>query len=292
MFSTEGFHDGYNYGTDTLTTTAGKKMADRRKESAVVSGNNIIYEFVLCPNVGFLAGPDPLVKDAELKISFDRADPATALIKLDATAEVPKYIEIKNCVAYTEYITSPAIRSYFQNIDYNPIPYNYDDIQILFKSVPTGEKQVRFDNLVGGNVPTYVFAALIETANLSDASKSSTGFKCNNVELFNISLNGSSVNGYPITIQGESPIYPMVKFADTCGRFYNINSGDGLSPNKFKCHFLWSHHFEAETTAQGWLGINLKLKDAFTTPYSLIIWFISPRALTIDKFHRIERINL
>ena len=128
------------------------------------------------------------------------------------------------------------------DIDYNPIPYNYDDMQVIFKGVPTGEKQVRFDNLVGGNVPSYIFAALIKTSNLSDASQSSTGFICNKVETFNISLNGSSVNGYPINIQNESPIYPMVKFFDTCGRFYNINSGESLSLNKFKCNFLWSHH--------------------------------------------------
>ena len=81
----------------------------------------------------------------------------------------------------------------------------------------------------------------------------------------------------------------MVKFFDTCGRFYNIESGEGLSFNKFKCHFIWSHHFEAETTAQGWLGIDLKLKETFSSPYSLIVWLVSPRALTIDKYHRIEK---
>ena len=291
LFSTEGYLDGFNYGSDLMSTDLAKKAVEQRREGATKSGDKFIHEFVLCPNIGFLAGPEPLIKDAELKISFDRADPATALIKLNKTAVVPTYLEIKNCVAYTEYISSPAIRSFFQDIDYNPIPYNYDDIQIIFKGVPTGEKQVRFDNLVGGNVPTHVFAALIKTSNLSDANQSSTGFLCNKVETFNISLNGSSVNGYPVSILNESPIFPMVKFFDTCGRLYNINAGECFSPLKFKSHFLWSHHFEEER-AQGWLGIDMKLKEPFSEPYSIVVWLISPRGLTIDKYHRIEKINL
>ena len=248
VFSTEGYFDSYNYGTDVLTTQAAKGPLEQRKQTAYTMVRNL-YSSSHCVRTR----DSLLVRNHWSKMLslnwFDRADPAT-LIKLDKTVDVPKYLEIKNCVAYTEYISSPAIRSYFQDIDYNPIPYSFDDTQVLFKGVPTGEKQVRFDNLIGGNVPTYMFAAIIKTANLNDASESSTGFVCNNVETFNISLNGSSVNGYPITIQNESPIYPMANFFDTCGRFYNINFGDSLIPNKFKCHFLWSHHFEAETTAQ------------------------------------------
>ena len=71
VFSTEGYFDGNNYGTDVMSTDAAKKGVDRRRDLATQVGNKFVYEFVLCPNVGFLAGPDPLVKDAELKISFD-----------------------------------------------------------------------------------------------------------------------------------------------------------------------------------------------------------------------------
>ena len=78
-----------------MTTPAAKGPLDHRKEAAYKNGSNNVFEFVLCPNVGFLAGPEPLIKDAELKISFDRADPATALVKIDKTGVVPKYLEIK-----------------------------------------------------------------------------------------------------------------------------------------------------------------------------------------------------
>ena len=45
-------------------------------------------------------------------------------------------------------------------------------------------------------------------------------------------------------------------------------------------------------TSQGWIGINLKLSTEFTAQMSMVIWIISPNALTIDKYHQIERINL
>ena len=56
--------------------------------------------------------------------------------------------------------------------------------------------------------------------------------------------------------------------------------------------WIWSHKFEAEMTSQGWIGMNLKLSEAFTEQMSMVIWIVSPNALTIDKYHQIEKINL
>jgi len=40
------------------------------------------------------------------------------------------------------------------------------------------------------------------------------------------------------------------------------------------------------------IGVNLKLKEEYTVPMSMVIWIVSPNALTIDKYHQIEKINL
>ena len=58
-------------------------------------------------------------------------------------------------------------------------------------------------------------------------------------------------------------------------------------------HFkIMSHKFEAEMTSQGWIGVNLKLTQAFTEQMSIVIWIVSPNALMIDKYHQIEKFNL
>ena len=56
--------------------------------------------------------------------------------------------------------------------------------------------------------------------------------------------------------------------------------------------FIWSHKFEAESTSSGWIGIDLKLSEAFTEQMSLVIWIINPTAITMDQYYQIEKINL
>ena len=108
----------------------------------------------------------------------------------------------------------------------------------------------------------------------------------------NITLNGNSVNGYPIEVHNSSPIFPMQKFIDSTKRINNIASGSFLSQNEFKFNWIWAHHFEAEESAQGWSGINFKLEEAYNEAMSLIVWIISPFALKIDKFHQIEKLSI
>ena len=58
-----------------------------------------------------------------------------------------------------------------------------------------------------------------------------------------------------------------------------------------QCIWIWSHKFEAEMTSQGWISINLKLSTELTVEKLMVIWIISPGALTIDENYQIERIN-
>ena len=108
----------------------------------------------------------------------------------------------------------------------------------------------------------------------------------------NITLNGNSVNGYPISLKNNSSLPAMHKFLDVTGRLYNSSSGTNLDTREFKYNFIWAHKFEGESTGQGWLGMDIKLDSEYDENMTLVVWIISASALTLDKFHQIEKLQL
>ena len=132
---------------DALTIQGSSNLQNIRKRAFHVDGETTSIDFTLIPNVGFLTNPDPLMKNCELKLSFDRADPKCAMLELESTPL--GNLEILNCYAVTEYISSPELRSYFDRIENVPIQYNYEDVEVLIKSIPQGDTNIRFDNLRG-----------------------------------------------------------------------------------------------------------------------------------------------
>ena len=291
-FNTEGYYDHFNSDAEELEST-GSNIIRHRQFAGHTSGTSIRYEFALSPNVGFLASPDLLMKDCELKLTFDRAPVENSLIKVSAPTTECTFLEIKDCVAITEYVSSPGLRQYFERIDTTPIVYEYDDCDVLLKSIPMNVTTVRFDSLRGGNVPDYIFGAVVPQSCLNGSfDRSSTYFHRHGVNEVNFTLNGNSVNGYPMSINNGSPIYPMQKFFDVTNRYYNINCGQSFDTVGFNYNFLWSHKFEGEITGQGWVGCNLKLDEAYKEPMTLVVWIINSTAITLDKFHQIERLSL
>ena len=234
------------------------------------------------------------MNDCELKLSFDRSKPYTSIIDVGtATPALDDPIEIKDVVAITEYVSSPALRNYFESIDYSPLSYDFDSCQIMIKSIPIGETEIRFDNLRGGKIPMAMFAAIIPQAALSgDADRSSTMFKLNNLEQMDFTLNGNSVHGFPLSVKNASPVQALQKFLDATDRYYNVVGGESLSLIDFDYNWIWSHKFEGEISDQGWVGVNMKLKSPFSASMSLVVWIISPERITIDKFHKVERLTL
>ena len=131
MFQLEGYQDIYNVGIDHLTTTSPITKGRRAQGVQVGGSQKRIYDFVFIPNCGFLNSNLPLLNNCELKLSFDRANAEIALLKLtndtitdDATGSP---IEIKDCYAITEYISSEYYRNYFNKIDDRPIQYNFEE---------------------------------------------------------------------------------------------------------------------------------------------------------------------
>lgn len=293
---TEGyFYDNHFDDGDTIREDAqAKRLVEARQTCSTTSGSKRRYEFAFIPYNGFLNSPELLMKDCELKLSFDRANPKIALTQIDTSSVAPTEIKIIDCVAITEYVSSPNIRNYFDTIETQPISYEYEDMEVLIKTLPQDSKNIQIDNIRGGNVPKYLFAALIPNANLQGLyEKGATCFKQHNVEEFNLTLSGNSVSGYPIKIKNNSPIFPLHKLMDTTSRLYDVFVGRAPCFTSFHDFmWIWSHKFEAEMTSQGWIGINLKLSEIFSEQMSIVIWIVSPNALTIDKYHQIEKINL
>ena len=296
-YATEGYADLWNIEAAQLFVGKGESIRNRRVEIAHhdVDNKKYLFDFCVIPNTGFLANSDLLMKDVELKLSFDRSNPKQFLMCPDDqwTPLGDVKVDIKNCYAVTEYVSSPSLRTYFDSIDYSPLRYEYEECEVFVKSIAQGETNLRFDNLRGGNTPTHMFVGLIESSALrGNHLQASTRFSPHNIEMFNISLNGISVNGYPLNAEHQIPVQPYQKFISTTNRVCNINGGKMLSPNEFEFNWLWSHAFEAEDTATGWLGIDFKLTEAFNEAMSMIVWIISPAAIAIDKYLQLEKINL
>ena len=290
---TEGyFYDPYFEDGETMDNKM-KSQCQRRVDCSTKSGQKNRFEFAFIPNNGFLTSPELLMKDCDLKLMFDRSNPNLALTKLSETTP-PTQIEILDCYAITEYVSSPGIRIFFDTISHTPITYEFEEMEVLVKALPTGTSTIQIDNIRGGNVPNYIFIGIIPSESLQGKyEKGATCFKQHNVEELNITLSGNSVTGYPIKVSHGSPIFPLHKFMDTTDRLYNVFSGKTPCFSSFqRFMWIWSHKFEAEMTSQGWIGVNLKLSTEYTEQMSMVIWIISPNALTIDKYHQIEKINL
>ena len=159
VMNSEGYYDAYNANKDDLQTEEFSKIVKFRKsgvsettETSKDQNNNVItttwrwYEFCFSPNIGFLADTTPLLTDSEVSICFERAKPEVALIEIEDNMELD-YLEIHDCKAVTEYITSPNLRAHFQKIQSNPIVYEFDNIDVMKKQLTVTDTIVRIDHL-------------------------------------------------------------------------------------------------------------------------------------------------
>ena len=289
-FIPEGYFDHYN--ADDTELLEASQVIERRNYLYHEEGTKRRYEFAFTPVMGFLGSPEPLLNNTELKISFDRCRPETALIATKSITNDCEYIEIKDCHALTEYVSSPEIRNFFETIDVQPIVYEYDSVDVLIKNIPKGETDIRLDNIRGGNNPSYLFLGLIPQKSLNgDFGRCSTSFRNHELSDINLTLNGNSVNSFPINIKNNSLIYPLYKFLDSTDQLYNNQCGSTLTVNDFESNYLIAHKFECEVSNTGWIGINLKLAKPPSNddPICLVAWFICNNRISIDKFHSVEK---
>ena len=254
------------------------------------------YDFSIIPDFGFLASAEPLAKNVELKLCFDRESAKMSVLDYTGDGDastLEKPWVIKDCHSVTEYISSPDLRSQYESIQHGPLVYNYDESEVIIRSLPQGETTLRLDAIHGGPIPSYLFAGVVPTEALQGTKDlTCTGFTQNNVTEFGININGHSVNGYPVKSEIGANTFPFLKWLESTNRLHNNMTGKSFSLVDFKDNFIWSHHFEVEETSSGWISINMKLSEEYSKNMSLVVWLISPFTLSLDKFNQIEKIKV
>ena len=156
-----------------------------------------------------------LPPNCELQLSFDRAKAEQSLIEIGTVIKSVNNTALKLSDVYltAEYISSPQLRKSLEQWESKALCIQYDEIDVTCKTLPLNQATIRVDNIRGGLTPSYMFVGIIKTDSLSGSvSESSSGFYLNGIEEFNITLNGSSVHGYPIKIKYGYPIIPYIKF--------------------------------------------------------------------------------
>ena len=280
--------DLWNAGKAELNGTS--SIITHREGIGTTDGTDITYDFIIVPCHGFLASPDLLLNNCELRINFDRADSKISTIRTSGSETTPK-IDIKDCFARTEYVSSPELRQYFERVSLNPILYMYEDVNVITKPIPKSLNTVRFDNIRAGSTPKYIFFGVIDADSLTgSAEQSSTNFGGQGVEEASIYYNGNLVPGYPIKTENNRSISVLHQFNDVTGRYLNTYAEGSFTVNEFEYNFIWSHKLEAETV-NGSISIELNLKNPYSTNKTLVVWLITENVLSIDKDNIVEKLQ-
>ena len=275
-------------------------------------GGDVRYQqFVLNLEGGIMNCAQPLVPNTEVKFTFERLPAAYALFydkladpkptKLDG-----KPIEIQDCYLELEYVSSPYLRNFHSQIIERPITYHYDDCQIYMKDLPKGAQTLRVNSLCGGLTPDYIFAGFLPSKCLDpDFIQTSITFDNPGIQTACITLNGSPVQGYPITCLTENnPMQFYSRFLDTIGKWKKTGASSTLPFTSYFSSFcLISHQFEGEQSNEGWIGFDIKLNTQTKKDYTfgktfhcfpkinlnLVVFAVRNNAITIDRFHKITK---
>jgi len=245
-----------------------------RKSLRVSTGNMVTYDLLFRPPSGILNSAKPLMPKKEIILSFDRATSELGLINKSSESEgvlAGKVLPLKNVFLRARYYSTPFLRNYFSTIENGEISFNYDECSVYHKNLPQGDSIIRLANIIGGNTPKYLFAGIIESdALMGDYTKCSTAFKRHGVSEFDLTLNGYSCHGFPLMSVNQSPVQVYDKFLKATNRSFRNSCSKQISPSDFSNFaYLYAHKFEGESTESGWLGINLKLENAFDKNYVL-----------------------
>lgn len=275
-----GYFDLFNVGTDALSNTESRKLIQDSRISLVDSqtGGAKIYECEYSPGLGVLNSKKPLLPGCEIKLSFDRAKAELALIQVDKTKEIDLgsgVLKLTNLSVKARYFSSPSLRNYFSSINDKPLHYYYDESSVYLKNLPKGETNIRLNNIIGGLTPSHLFCGIIESDALNgNLELSTTQFERHGVKEMDLTLNGQSLAGFPISNTNGSAMPAYMKWLKTTNRQFNNACSGQIEPMDFKrYHFIYSHKFEGEPTDQGWLGVDLKLDAPFEENFTLGILF-------------------
>ena len=277
-FYPAGYFDSWNIDTSRFVGPGGdnilSKIEDKRLSLLNNNGNDQVYDLLFKPPTGLLNSKKPLLPKTEMILSFDRASSEISLLNKSNESDEPlsgKVVELKNVFMRANYYSTPYLRNYFSTITTEEISYRYDELAVYHKNLPQGSTIIRMNNIIGGNTPSYLFAGIIESSALNgDYTKSSTAFKRHGVIEFDLTLDGYSAHGFPLISENDSPINVYDKYLKTTNRKFDNICAEQMLPSDFQqFHYIYAHKFLGEASETGWIGINLKLEEAFTENYTL-----------------------
>ena len=198
FFQTEGYFDDLNFGE--LTDEGKIALKDSRRSGCQHKNGKYIYQLMMIPTDGFLLDNKPLPPNVEMKLTLRRQNAKFSTLKIaNDSPDLVDVLELKNCYAKVEYVSSKHLRE--QLNPQRSVSYKYDDLNVVIRSLPKGERRVRVENLVGGNTPSHLFAGIIPTDCIDGNNSSETiSFKRNGLTSFDLALNGSSCHGFPMVI--------------------------------------------------------------------------------------------
>ena len=290
VYEIEGYYDKYVY--DELEDDQKAQVLAHRRMGIPSKGGKFLYEFIMTPNESFLNENHTLPPGIEMKLTFDRLQAQFSCISESDVSLKGKTLELKDAYAQVEYISSPILRSYFDQREYQPLVYSYDEISVLCRSVPVNEEYIRLENIRGGNTPDYVFFGLVKSRCLNGSLEgSSTNFKNNNIKEVNLTLNGNSCLGYPMRILNDHPIWPYHKYYSTLGKLMDQSAAAQVRLDTYKNSVIFAHKFEGEDASQGWLGVTLSLSKPLSEQYTLVMWTVQNVKASIDKYNQIDKFN-
>ena len=207
-FQMEGYYDHQIY--PYLTRDQDKEYIEAVRRPHVLydaDKKQYIYELIFFPSNGFCLDNKPLPLNTTLKLKFNRlnsgystffkTDPKT--VPVNERVHHNKPLEIKDCYAICEYVSSPSMRNYFSRIRSKPISYKYQEVTVATRDIPMNQESITLHNIKGGNTPTHFFFALTDTDAFQgqfDLETCSFGFH-EDLTRINLTLNGQSCSGYP-----------------------------------------------------------------------------------------------
>ena len=214
-FYASGYYDPWS--VDTTDLDEQRKSIILSKRASLIRKSNFptgfkTYDFLFHPQAGIMSSVKPLAPNCEMKLTFDRACSDLSLIAISQGVDNPfagKSLEIRNPFIRSRYYSTPYLRNYFGKVfSMSTINYRYDEIQVYQKNLPLGEKNIRISNIIGGQTPQYLFAAVLESEALQgNCEMSLTKFSQHNIIEFDLLLNGNSVNGYPLASSNGSSLH-------------------------------------------------------------------------------------
>ena len=263
-----GYFDSWNLSTAEVATRI--KLVEAQRESLLNKSSFPTgfktYQLIFRPMTGIFNCLKPLAANHEVKLSFERAPSEAALVSAKSGTDNPlkgKTLDIKNAYVKSKYLTSMYLRNTIS--EHDDQIYEYDEISVYQKSIPTGEKSIRLPNIIGGQTPNYIFAGILPASALNpDKEICMTEFKLLGVEEFAFTLNGQNLSGFPLMAKNGSPIEIYENYIRTTNRKYNNSNSSIMGPHDFKMmHCIYAFKFDNQNLESGWIGVNMKLSDSF-----------------------------